>query len=138
MKRFMFIFALLIVATVGLVAQVEPPTDIGDVVVNINTWMGSLAGLAALSVFATGFINGLFQNVKGWVRQIISWVVPILLAVLLGTLLNIGFLGDEPVAIAILYGLGAGLVSNGLFDIPVVKAIIVFLEQHLGNKEITT
>lgn len=137
MKKVMMIFALITFATIGLVAQVDPPGDIGDVVVNIDKWMGSLAGLAALSVFVTGIINGLFQNLTGWLRQLISWVVPIVIAVVVGTLMGIGFLAEESIYIALIYGLGAGLVSNGLFDIPFVTKLIVFIEKLLGNNKIT-
>lgn len=119
---------------IALIAQVEPPTDIPDLIENFDILMGSLAGISAISLFITGILNGLLKTQISWVRQLISWVVPILLSTVFGFWLNIGFLADAPLYIALLYGLGAGLISNGLFDVSFVNSLILFIEKQLGNK----
>lgn len=134
MKKFVLLFLMMLLA-VPIIAQViDPPENIVDVVGNIDGYMGSLLGLALLSTFLTGIVNGWLKVVKDWIRQVISWVIPIIIAVVLGFLLNFGFLAEEPWYIAVLYGLGAGLVSNGLFDINFVHVAVKWVEGLLNSK----
>ena len=41
----------------------------------------TLGGLAALTVVITGFINKTFKVEKDWVKQLISWLVPVVVSV---------------------------------------------------------
>lgn len=126
-------------AVIPIFAQViDPPADIVDVVGNLDLYMGSLLGLSVLSVFLTGIVNGWLKNKKDWVRQVTSWLVPILLAFIFGGLLKFGFLGDQPLFTSILYGFAAGLVSNGFFDINFVQTLVTWLEEKLNNKKEVT
>ena len=109
---------LMLVMVIKLVAQaVEPPTDIVDLVVRFDVFIGSLAGYAAVSIFLTGLINGWIKVVKSWVKQVVSWIVPVILVVIVSLILKAGFLAGEPFIKVFLFGAGAGLVSNGIFDI---------------------
>lgn len=131
MKK-MIMFLMLLFPIVMLVAQeVEPPETLVDVISNLDALMGSLLGLSFLSVWATAAVNGLLKFTDSIIRQLISWLLPIALAVVLGTLLDIGFLADKPIYTAVLYGLGAGLISNGIFDIAFVKTAVLWLEMNL-------
>ena len=129
MKKFMFVLVLMLFSSVMIFAQ-EPeiPGDWGDVVVNLNSWFASLAGLAGITVFVAAFINKvIFKFVKTWKKQLIAELVAVLLAVG-SSIANFGFLADAVWYVAILYGVGAGLVSNGFFDVPTVKALLKFLK----------
>ena len=132
MKKVMLFLALFLAPIMLLVAQdVEPPETLVDVISNLEGFMGSLLGLSFLSVWVTASVNGLLKFTDAVVRQLVSWLTPIVLALALGTAMNIGFLAEEPFYTAILYGLGAGLVSNGVFDIAFVKTAVLWLELNL-------
>jgi|AntDeeMinimDraft_5_1070356.scaffolds.fasta_scaffold69951_1 hypothetical protein len=136
MKKFM-IFLVMFVLVIPVIGQVvEPPSDIFDAVANFKTYMASLGGIAVLSLFITGLINGSLQVLKKWMRLAVSWGVPILLAFIGGYLLKIGFLYDAEWWLVILYGFGAGLMANRGYDVDVIQNIILFIESLLGNKAV--
>jgi hypothetical protein len=125
---------LLLVLVVKLVAQaVDPPTDVVDLVVNFNTFVGSLAGYAAVTIFLTGLINGWSKITKSWVKQIVSWVVPVILVAVVSLVLKAGFLAGQPVIKILIYGLGTGLVSNGIFDIGFVNQMVNWIVEKVGG-----
>lgn len=99
--------------------------------IDINTVFASLAGVAAGSVFISALLIKWLKVEKGWVKQLVSWIAPVALFVV-GNLLNIGFMAEFTWLMTVVYGLGAGLVSNGIFDIELVKAILAALK--LENK----
>lgn len=136
MKKIFRILGILVFMTLlplSLLAQIEPPEDISDVVTNFNAYMSSLLGIALLSTFITGLILGFINKIPKWVKRLISWIVPMIFCVVIGAVLNIGFLSDKSVLESVFYGLGAGLVSNGIFEISVVNSLIKFIE-GLFNK----
>jgi hypothetical protein len=136
MKKYFFLLTGLFFLTINLIAQeVKPPTDIADAVSNLNVYLASLAGIAVLSTFLTGFFNGVFVNISSLVRRLVSWLVPVVITLVLGNLLNIGFLAELPWYTAVLYGIGAGLISNGIFTIQFVQEMIFFIEGLFGNKK---
>jgi sterol desaturase/sphingolipid hydroxylase (fatty acid hydroxylase superfamily) len=106
---------------------VEPPTDWTGVIANFNGWFATLAGIAAVTVFVSGFINTLFKITKKIGKQIVAWLVAIILTVV-GNLLNLGFMSEFPWLTTLAYGFAAGLVANGMFDIPTVTALLQFLK----------
>lgn len=134
MKKTILFFALMFSA-LGVFAQVEPPTDIFDAIGSFETYMATLGGVAVLSVFMTGFINGLFKVTSSTIRLVVSWVVPVVLTALAGLILNIGFLADVQWWLVLLYGFGAGLVANRGYDLNTIKQIILFIETLFGNKK---
>ncbi len=118
----------------GLIAQaVEPPTDIVDLVVRFDVFIASLAGYAAISIFLTGLINGWTKIVKSWVKQVVSWVVPVVLVIVVSLVLKAGFLAGEPFVNIAIFGLGAGLVSNGIFDISFVNVFVNWIVTKVGG-----
>ena len=100
---------------------------IRGLMLNFNTWFGSLAGIAAVTVFITAFFNQFLKISKKIGKQLMTWIVSILLVVF-GNLLNLGFVSEFPWLTTILYGFAAGLVANGLFDIPTVQAFLDFIK----------
>jgi len=124
----MFILiGLMFVAGFSFAQDITPPESIPEVFTGLSVYLGSLAGVAALSVFVTALITTSFTIVK-WLKRVISWLVPIIIVVGAGYLFHFGFLAEAPFLTVLLYGLGAGLVSNGLFDIELVQAVLVALK----------
>ena len=135
MKKLVLFFGLLALFTVSAIAQeVEPPANWGEVIDGFSSWFGTLAGIAALTVFIGGVLNGLLKVTKKVVKQILTWIVAIVLAVV-GNLINMGFLSEATWLMTLLYGFGAGLVANGLFDISIVHALILAVESALNKKK---
>lgn len=123
MKKIMMFFALMFVLILPTFGQVvEPPTNWLSLFANINVWLGSLAGIAAVTVFLAGVVNTLLKTSGFW-KQIVAWIIAIILLVV-GNLLNMGFMAELNIWLTIVYGLAAGFVSNGIFDIELVKAIL--------------
>ena len=128
MKKLVLFFGLLALFTVSAIAQeVEPPANWGEVIDGFSSWFGTLAGIAALTVFIGGVLNGLLKVTKKVVKQILTWIV--------ANLINMGFLSEATWLMTLLYGFGAGLVANGLFDISIVHALILAVESALNKKK---
>jgi hypothetical protein len=129
------LLSLLLLLPFGiLIAQaIEPPTDVIDLVVRFDVFIASLAGYAAVAIFLTGLINGWSKITKSWMKQVISWVVPVILVVVVSFLLKAGFLAGENFIKVLIFGLGAGLVSNGIFDISFVNTFIGWVVEKVGG-----
>ena len=125
-----------LVGAIGLIAQeIVGPVDMVDFVIRFDVFVGSLGGLAVVSIWLTGLINGLFGKSKPWMKQIVSWIVPTVFALFVTYVLNIGFLVDKSIWEILIFGIGAGLVSNGIFDIGFVKAAVNWLVGKIFRKQ---
>ena len=123
MKKLMMFFAMMFVLILPTFGQaVEPPTNWLELFANINVWLASLAGVAAVTVFLAAFVNTLLKT-SGFVKQIVAWVIAILILVI-GNLVNMGFMAELNWLHTIVYGIAAGFISNGIFDLETVKAIL--------------
>ena len=121
----MMFFAFMLLVPVAIFAQepvVNPPTNWLELFASINVWLGSLAGVSAVTVFLAAVLNTLF-NTRGFWKQVIAWLVAIVIIVI-GNFANIGFMAELNWVNTIIYGVAAGFVSNGFFDIELVKAIL--------------
>jgi len=126
-KLIMFALALLMFPILIFAQDPEVPTNWTEVIANFNGWFATLAGIAAVTVFIAGFVNTLLKITKKIGKQIVAWLIAIILTVI-GNLLNLGFMSEFPWLTTILYGFAAGLVANGMFDIPTVTALLQFLK----------
>jgi len=133
MKGVLLTLLLLIPFGVMIAQVVDPPTDVVDLVVRFDTFIASLAGYAAVAIFLTGLINGWSKITKSWMKQAISWVVPVLLVIVVSFLLKAGFLAGENFVKVLIFGLGAGLVSNGIFDISFVNIAVNWVVEKVGG-----
>ena len=75
------------------------------------------------SAMITEGIKALFPKMQGLATQIVSWCVGIVAAMLLWWL-DAGFVADATWYIALCYGFGASLVSNGVADTGFVQWLI--------------
>jgi hypothetical protein len=123
MKKLMMFLVMgfvLLIPTFG--QDVNPPTNWLELFANINVWLASLAGVAAVTVFLAAFANTLLKT-KGFMKQIVAWIIAILILVI-GNLVNMGFMAQLNWLHTIVYGVAAGFISNGIFDIETIKAIL--------------
>lgn len=101
----------------------------------------TLAGVAAVNVFITEAIVKGCKVTKDWAKQLISWATPLLLSIV-GLLCQFGlFAGYGPITdwhawiYTIVTGLGLGLVSNGLYDIPFIQQFLEWLVKLFNKKK---
>lgn len=128
MKKFFVLVVLmfaLILPTFG--QDVEPPTNWLDLFANINVWLGSLAGVAAVTVFLAAAVNTIFKITVGIWKQVVSWAISIIL-LFVGNLVNMGFMADLTWFHTLIYGVAAGFVANGIFDIAFIKLVLQALK----------
>ena len=79
--------------------------------------------LMTATVALAGLINGAFKITKGMWPQIVAWVVGAILSVCAWALQLIEF--GEPVWLGVLMlAIVTGLSSNGVYDIPTIKAFV--------------
>lgn len=122
---FVMMFAL-ILPIFGQSIEPQPPADWLSLFANINVWLGSLAGIAAVTVFLAATMNKLFKF-EGFIKQVTAWVIAVLLMVV-GNLVNLGFMAEMSWLHTIIYGVAAGFISNGIFDIAFVRLVLQTLK----------
>lgn len=89
--------------------------------------------LMALTVALAGVINGVFKITKGMWPQIVAWVVGSLLSVAAWALQLIQF--GQPVWLGVvMLAIVVGLSSNGVYDIPTIKAFVDKWFNRVGEK----
>jgi len=120
-------FVFLLILSIPLVAQViEPPTDWLGLFANINTWLYSLLGIAAVTVFLAAEANKLLKT-EGFLKQLVAWAIAIIL-LFVGNLVNIGFMAELSWLNTLIYGIAAGFLANGIFDITLIRALLRWLK----------
>lgn len=106
------------------------------------TYFSTLGGVSALNVVVTEMINSAFGVKASWLKQLISWVCPMLLSVL-GFVFGFGIFGAYGTISSVsgwiytvLTGLGLGLTSNGIYDIEFVQNIIKNVKELITTTKI--
>ena len=118
MKRLMMFFALALAAVSAAFAQTGEITG-----TDYDGMIATFAGFAGCVVLLTEGIKVLFPKMEGLVTQIVSWAAGLAAAMLLWWL-DAGFVADVEWYVALLYGLGASLVANGIADTGLVQWLI--------------
>jgi len=128
MKKSMFLIVMMFFALIPMAfgQSVEPPEDWLQVFSSINVWLGSLAGVAAVTVFLAAAVNKLFKF-EGFWKQLTAWIVAIVLMIA-GNLVNLGFMAEMNWLHTIVYGVAAGFISNGIFDLGFVRLVLQALK----------
>jgi amino acid transporter len=121
-KVVVFMFLLLAVPIAMFAQDVNPPANWLDLFANFNTWLASLAGVAAVTVFLSAAVNALFKT-TGFIKQLVAWIIAIVLMIV-GNLVNLGFMANLTWLNTIIYGVAAGFLANGIFDLPFVLSIL--------------
>ena len=106
------------------------------------TYFSTLGGVSALNVVITEMINSAFGVKASWLKQLISWVCPMLLSIL-GFVFCFGIFGAYGTISSVsgwiytvLTGLGLGLTSNGIYDIEWVQNIIKNVKELITTTKI--
>lgn len=124
MKAFILMLAFLVMSTVFVFAQeIVPdiPVDVGPV----STWFASLGAFIGGVLFIVEFLKkilGKSQSTPNWAVQFMSWIVGLFLAVI-AWYLDLGIFAGITWGLALLYGLGASLVANGIADTKIIQSI---------------
>lgn len=129
MKRLILFFAL----TIGIVSASFAQTGDVSTSMDYDSMIATFAGFAGCVVLLTEGIKALFPKMEGLVTQIISWTVGLAAAMLL-CWLDAGFVADVEWYIALLYGLGALLVANGIADTGLVQWLIGLIAKKSESK----
>ena len=119
MKRLMMFFAL----TLGLVSAAMAQTGDAPTGTDYDGMIATFAGFAGCVVVLTEGIKALFPKMEGLLTQVVSWAVGLVAAMLLWWL-DAGFVAGVEWYVALLYGLGASLVANGIADTGLVQWLI--------------
>jgi hypothetical protein len=116
MKKLMFLLIGLLMLPIMLMAQ-----DTG--IPNIPESFATLGGIAALLIAVVGLVKKWLSLTGIW-AQVVSWVLAIAVCYG-GWLLKFGLFGDVVLwYIPAVYGIAVGLISNGIFSLEFVKAIL--------------
>jgi len=116
MKKIFLLGLLLITALIPAIAQ-----D-GGGVSGIDWTFGSFAALCAVIPFLVEIIKSAV-TLSGLAKQIVSWALGLVISMALWYF-NFGFVAGVSWWLAAIYGVGAGLVSNGIFDTGMITKIV--------------
>lgn len=129
MKRFLLFFVLMLGFVSVTFAQTGKTSD-----VNYDNMIATFAGFTGCVVLLTEGIKAIFPKMQGLATQIVSWLVGLVATMLLWWL-DAGFVEGVTWYIALLYGFGASLVSNGIADTGLVQWIIGLISKKADSKE---
>lgn len=129
MKRFLLFFVLMLGFVSVTFAQTGETSD-----VNYDNMIATFAGFTGCVVLLTEGIKAIFPKMQGLATQIVSWLVGLVATMLLWWL-DAGFVEGVTWYIALLYGFGASLVSNGIADTGLVQWIIGLISKKTDSKE---
>lgn len=96
--------------------------------IDISAYFLSLVAVAGLDTILTGWVTTQtpLKNANRTWKQVISWVIAILLA-FVGQAKMLGIFADTNILYTILNGVGVGLIANGIFDVTIVQSILSFI-----------
>lgn len=123
MKKWIFFFTMLLIPMLLLAQEPEVPEDIADLLANLQTFLGTLAGLAGTTIFIAGVLIRLSKTEQRWVKLVMGFVTAIILSALTN-LLNFGLFAESTWLQTLLYGAGLGFVAGSLVDIPTMKVLL--------------
>ena len=123
MKKWIVLFAMLLMPMLLLAQEPEIPEDIADLLANLRTFLGSLAGMAGTTIFLAALIIQVVKASKRWQKLTVGFVTAILLSSITN-LANFGLFAESPWLDTLLYGAGLGFVAGSLSDIPTMKVLV--------------
>lgn len=97
----------------------------------------TLFALGALSVIACEWISTKFTKAEGTWAQIQSWAVSVIIGVFCSWL-GFGIFNEVSTVGGVLYGVLIGLISNGIFDMALVKKLLEMIKirvTEMGNDD---
>ena len=92
----------------------------------------TLFSLGALSVIACEWITKKFTKATGTWAQIQSWAVAVIIGIFCSWL-GFGIFQGVSIVGGILYGVLIGLISNGIFDMALVKKLLEMIKLRVSS-----
>jgi len=133
MKKLIALLMILILAPVwGFCQELSVPVVVPGL--ELSECFASLAALSGLVIIITQFVRKDLK-ISGNFAQYLSWLVSVILA-FVGFALKLGIFEGLIWWQTALYGVGAGLISNGIFDIQTVKALLNLVIKIQGKEGI--
>jgi hypothetical protein len=118
MKTIFKMFLVVLMTFVVLPAMAQDTASPDTFQVNFQ----SIASISAMVIFLSSVFNNLL-NLKSWKKQAVSWIISLIIT-LLGWKFQVGLFAGASFVNSMLYGAGIALVSNGIFDIALVKQFL--------------
>ena len=128
MKKWIFLLSFLLVPMLLLAQDPEVPTDIADLMANLKSFLGSLAGMAGTTIFLAAIIIKAISTDKRWLKLVVGFATAIVLSAITN-LANFGLFADSAWLDTLLYGAGLGFVAGMLVDIPTMKILVELILQ---------
>jgi len=128
MKKWIFLFVILLIPAVIFAQDPEVPADIADLLANLQTFLGTLAGLAGTTIFVAAILIKLIGTDKRWLKLVTGFIVAIVISAATN-LLNFGLFAESTWIATLLYGAGLGFVAGSLVDIPTMKILVELVLQ---------
>jgi hypothetical protein len=126
---------LLLLFAVPMAAIAQGTGDVTETT-DYEAAFATFAALVAVVPFVVQGIKKLIPSIESsslW-TQVVSWLTGIVIT-MFGWVFNLGFLNGLEWWQALLYGLGASLAANGIFDTGLIEWIIgLFKKKSLNDK----
>lgn len=133
MKHFKFLFSLMALLLLMIVAPVMAQTDTGTTINDFGAVYGSLAALVAAIPIVVEIIKKFITKMPSWAVQLLSWFVGIAMT-MFGWWMHLGFLDGIPWYLALAYGFGASLAANGIADTGLVQWLVGLFGKKVTEK----
>ena len=101
--------------------------------IDLSPYFGTLAAVAAVVLFVTGWVNTHLLKLSGWKLQALSWVLSGAVA-FIGKWQGLGIFADTNILWTVLNAVGVGLVANGLYTAEAVQKVLELLKAKTPKK----
>lgn len=120
MKNFIMLCFMGLFCSIGMLAAQDTSPIVGT---DYAAYFGTFAGIVSVASIVTEAIKKLFKvEPTEWVQRILSWIIGIALG-MFAWIFALGMFDGMEWWQALLWGFGAGLASNGLFDTGLIEWI---------------
>ncbi len=135
-KHLLSLLVLLLVGTVGVIAQ---PTDWADLYNNYGVYFATAGGIAGIAAFLGELVIRLLKFVKDWQKIATVWVIAVAASFVGAFVLNVGFLAEASLWETVIWGVFSGLLANGIWssNVAFIKTILEFLVGLVKAKQVT-
>ncbi len=123
MKKYLILFGLLVMISLPVFCQVEPPADFVELLTNIKVFLGSFWGVVVLTAFLTAFVLRYWTNLEKVGKYLLTLIASIVVA-LLAHFIPFGYLHETTILYTLLSSLGIFAVESLGFSIPSVRNIL--------------
>lgn len=118
MKNFIIALIFGLLCSIGILTAQTVDLPVGT---DYEAYFATFVGIVSVTSIITEFIKKLFKvEPTAWVQRIISWLIGIILGMFAWGF-HLGMFNGLDWWQALLWGLGAGLASNGLFDTGLIE-----------------